>query len=109
MMRFILAVSLLLITVGTVDAASAETPEELTTLCQKGNAAACSNLGAMYANGTGVKQDSFKAVALYRKACDAQNAAACFNLGLMYDNGTGVRLSVEDALKFLGTVIKGTP
>ncbi|MCG3769875.1 MAG: putative beta-lactamase HcpC [Nitrosomonadaceae bacterium] len=89
-MRFLLVALLWLIIFGTVDVASAETPQELTTQCQKGEAAACFNLGYMYGNGTGVTQDDFKAVELYRKACDGQNATGCSNLGTMYAAGTGV-------------------
>ena len=94
-MRFLLAALLWLITFGTVDVASAETPEELTRQCQKGNAGACVTLGLMYA-GTGVTQDAVKAVELFRKACEGQQAGGCGNLGYMYGTGTGV---TQDAVK----------
>ena len=97
-MRFLLVAFLWLIALGTVNVASAETLQELTTLCQKGNASGCFNLGVRYSNGTGVKQDSFKAVELYRKACDGQEALGCSNLGRMYDKGEGV---TQDSFKAL--------
>ena len=54
-MRFMFAALLWLITLSIVDVASAETLQELTTLCQKGDAEACSSLGYRYDNGTGVR------------------------------------------------------
>ncbi|MDT8338473.1 MAG: tetratricopeptide repeat protein [Sulfurimonas sp.] len=59
--------------------------------CDSGSALACNNLGAMYSNGTGVKQDNFKAVELYTKACDGGEVVGCGNLGVMYSNGIGVK------------------
>ena len=91
-----------LIALGTVDVASAQTSEELTTQCQQGNAEACFNLGVAYDNGTGLTQDAVKAVALYQRACDAQHAKGCFNLGVSYRYGEGVRQSDERARKFYG-------
>jgi TPR repeat protein len=40
----------------------------------------------MYANGQGVKQDYFKAVKLYKKACDGGVFLGCNNLGVRYIN-----------------------
>ena len=81
-MRFMFAALLLLITLSSVDVASAQTVEELTEQCQQGNAGGCFYLGVMYVEGTGVRQDAVTAVELFRKACDGQYAAACFNLGV---------------------------
>ena len=99
-MRFLLVALLLLITFGTVHVASAETPKELTQQCQKGKAGACVTLGRMYADGTGVTQDFFKAVELFRQACDGQAAEGCWMLGLMYDQGTGVTQDAVKAVEF---------
>ena len=95
-MRFIFTALLLLITFGSGDVASAETPEELTKQCQKGSAKACDNLGNLYNDGTGVMKDYFKAVEFYRKACEGQQAGGCANLGWMYEKGRGV---TQDAVK----------
>jgi TPR repeat protein len=46
----------------------------------------CSILGYLYGRGKGVKQDDFKALKFYQKACDLNNGTGCFNLGLMYEN-----------------------
>jgi TPR repeat protein len=45
----------------------------------------------MYSNGEGVKQDDFKAVEFYQKACDLNHGKGCSNLGLSYVNGKGVK------------------
>ena len=39
-------------------------------------------MGVMYAKGTGVKKDEFKAVEFYKKACDLDDGFECFNLGV---------------------------
>ena len=49
-----------------------------------------------------MKQDKFKAVALYTKACDGGRASGCSNLGVMYSNGEGVRLDKKRALALYG-------
>jgi len=58
--------------------------------CDRGELAACNELGARYARGDGVTTDNVKAVALYTLACDGENALGCMNLGAMYWEGDGV-------------------
>ncbi|MDD0759736.1 tetratricopeptide repeat protein, partial [Shigella sonnei] len=58
---------------------------------EQGNAAAQFNLGVMYENGQGVRQDYVQAVQWYRKASEQGDAQAQYNLGLMYYDGRGVR------------------
>lgn len=70
--------------------------------CSKGNgdisqSEPCSNLGFMYSNGKGVRQDYHKARELYKKACDMKYGLACNNLGVLYNNGQGVRQSLSTA------------
>lgn len=55
------------------------------------NAIGCHNLGALYNNGQGVRQDFKKASELYQKACDLGAGEGCFNLGIMLVKGQGVR------------------
>ena len=99
-MRFLLVAFLWLITVGTVNVASAETDAEgLSKRCQKGEATACWSLGYRYDEGTGVRQDKFKAAEFYRKACDGQEAVGCANLGTMYEDGTGVTQDYSKAVE----------
>jgi TPR repeat protein len=51
----------------------------------------CSQLGLMYEEGKGVKQDDFKAFKFYQKACDLNFSGGCSNLGLSYKEGKGVK------------------
>ncbi|WP_258864556.1 tetratricopeptide repeat protein [Helicobacter sp. MIT 01-3238] len=60
----------------------------------------CYNLGNMYYNGEGVRQDYHKAVELYKKACDMKYADACNNLGVLYGNGQGVRQNSSTAKQY---------
>ncbi len=57
----------------------------------------CSDLGAMYEDGEGVKKDYKKAVELYNKACDGGVADGCNNLGYMYTHDKGVKRDMTRA------------
>ena len=65
---------------------------------EQGDAGAQFNLGIIYDNGKGVKQDFGEAVAWYRKAAEQGHAGAQFNLGFMYDNGRGVEENHSEAV-----------
>ena len=69
-------------------------------LAEQGNAYAQFNLGNMYANGRGVKQDDVEAVKWYRKVAEQGNVYAQFNLGLMYEQGRGVKQDDVEAVKW---------
>ncbi|EMU3502697.1 sel1 repeat family protein [Neisseria gonorrhoeae] len=69
---------------------------------EQGNAAAQFNLGVMYENGQGVRQDYVQAVQWYRKASEQGDAQAQYNLGLMYYDGRGVRQDLALAQQRLG-------
>ena len=58
------------------------------------------NLGLMYANGEGVKQDYFKAVEWFQKAADQGLAKAQYNLGDMYFYGQGVKQDYIKAVEW---------
>ena len=60
----------------------------------------CSNLGLSYEKGKGVKQDDFKALKFFQKACDLNLGVSCSQLGLMYEKGKGVKQDNFKALKF---------
>lgn len=64
--------------------------KEFRPLAAKGNAAAQSILGFMYANGQGVPQDYNKAEKWYLKAAAQGDADAQTFLGIMYGKGQGV-------------------
>ena len=57
----------------------------------QGDAAAQFNLGNMYKDGRGVRQDDAEAVRWYRQAAAQGYADAQANLGVMYYKGYGVR------------------
>ncbi len=66
----------------------------------KGDMEAEHNLGLMYANGYGVKQDNKEALKWYQKAADQGYDKAENIFGLMYMRGDGVRQDYKEALKW---------
>ena len=48
------------------------------------------NLGAMYFNGQGVRQNYGEAVKWFSRAAEQGNAPAQYNLAVMYSKGEGV-------------------
>ena len=69
---------------------------------EQGFAAAQYNLGVMYDNGQGVRQDDAQAVQWYRKAAEQGHAKAQYNLGVAYINGQGVRQDDAQAVQWFG-------
>ena len=70
--------------------------------CDSGEAGDCNNLGVLYENGQGVRQNYQKAAQLYQKGCDGGNALGCSNLGFLYENGQGVRQNFSTAKQYYG-------
>ena len=66
-------------------------------LAEQGNANTQFNLGNMYYEGKGVKQDYAEAVKWYRKAAEQGNANAQFYLGVNYYKGQGVKRNLSEA------------
>ena len=66
----------------------------------QGHAEAQYNLGVMYYEGQGVRQDYHKAVEWFCKAANQGFAQAQNNLGVMYDEGQGVRQKYSNRHKF---------
>ena len=69
-------------------------------LAEQGNASVQFNLGVMYEDGLGVKQDDFEAVKWYRQAAEQGYEKAQFNLGNMYHYGRGVKQDDAEAVKW---------
>ena len=67
---------------------------------EQGVAEAQFNLGLMYYNGQGVRQDYAEAVRWYRQAAEQGNAEAQNNLGTMYAIGQGVRQDYAEAVRW---------
>ena len=54
----------------------------------------------MFEEGKGVKQDDFKALKFYQKACGLNDGSGCSNLGVMHEKGKGVKQDNFKAVKF---------
>ena len=80
---------------------------ETLQLAERGNAQAQFNLGMMYENGQGVRQDYAEALRWYRKAAEQGYAKAQYNLGLMYANGHGVHQDFHLSKEWFGKACDG--
>lgn len=67
---------------------------------EAGDAKAQFDIGSMYENGSGVKQDYAEAARWYRKAAQRGDARAQYNLGIMSQNGWGVPKDDAEAAKW---------
>jgi len=65
-----------------------------------GDANAMDNLGHMYADGRGVKQDPVEAVKWYQKAAYAGDADAALNMGVACLYGNGTTKDINEACKW---------
>ena len=65
------------------------------------------NLGVMYHNGYGVRQDYKKSKEWFEKSATQGFAEAQFNLGVMYGNGYGVRQDKKVAKEYYGKACDG--
>ena len=73
---------------------------EWTPLAEQGYADAQNNLGSMYDEGYGVRENDKIAVKWYTLAADQDHANAQYNLGFMYDYGRGVLENDNTAVKW---------
>lgn len=71
-------------------------------LAEQGNVNAQFNLGLMYDDGRGVKQDDVEAVKWYRKAAEQGHANAQVILGFSYISGKGVQVNKSLAKEWFG-------
>ena len=62
----------------------------------------CYNLGVMYVEERGVRQDYHKAAELYKKACDMKFGLGCNNLGSLYAKEKGVKQNLSIAKQYYG-------
>lgn len=70
--------------------------------CNNGDAGSCLNLGNLYYDGDGVKQDYKKAREFWNKACEMGEADSCSILGYLYEIGQGVKQDYKKAMEFYG-------
>ena len=73
---------------------------EWVPLAQNGHPNAQNNLGVMYREGEGVRQNYDEAVKLFRLSANQGDAEAQNNLGWLYDNGWGVTQNYNEANKW---------
>ena len=73
---------------------------EWTPLAEQGSADAQHNLGVMYNNGDGVRENHKKAVKWYTLAAKQGNESAQSSLGFMHENGRGVKENHKTAVKW---------
>ena len=69
---------------------------------EQGYADAQYNLGVMYAQGQGVRQDYTQAMQWYRQSAEQGAAHVQLTLGLMYATGQGVRQNLVIAKEWFG-------
>ena len=67
---------------------------------ERGDPAAQTNLGYLYAAGKGVAEDNAEAERWYRKAAEQGNVDGQYNLGVTYDNGIGVAEDNAEAVRW---------
>ena len=81
--------------------------ESFQRACAGGCADGCSNLGALYEKGVGVRADLSEALALYQGACDGGAALGCSNLGALYAHGKGVARDTSEAQRLFQQACEG--
>jgi hypothetical protein len=67
---------------------------------EAGDVKAQFNIGSIYENGSGVRQDYAEAAKWYRKAAERGDARAQYNLGIFHQNGWGVPQDFTEAVKW---------
>ncbi len=72
----------------------------------KGDPEAELELGSLYANGTGVTRDQFRAIRWHRKAAEQGSARAQYQMGLDYVNGVGVKPDLFQAVQWFQKAAK---
>lgn len=81
------------------------TPQKLLAhlemLLEKGNYAACFDLGQLYYLGdNGVKKDIYRAMSYFRKAADNGITMAAYQLGRIYETGDGENIPADQVQSF---------
>ena len=81
--------------------------EEIKIAADQGDAQAQYDMGRMYEEGQGVKQDSTKAMQCYLKAAEQGHAKAQYELGLMYSKLPPNKKNEEEAIKWIQLAMEG--
>src|SRR3970282_1368751 len=83
--------------------ASSSLPADIKAIrkqAEAGDAKAQFNIGSMYENGSGVRQDYAEAAKWYRKAAERGDGEGQYNLGILNQNGWGVPQDDKEAVKW---------
>ena len=81
--------------------------EEIKLAADQGDAQAQYDLGCMYEEGRGVKQDSAKAMQCHLKAAEQGHAKAQYELGLTYSKLPPNKKNEEEAIKWIQLAMEG--
>ncbi len=98
--KFRLTVAAVALAIGFVNAAPTMPLDECRRMAAEGDAEAQWQLGQRYEKGEGVKQDSMRAIAQYKKAADQGHKAACAKLASCYETGKLVGKNPAQAAKY---------
>lgn len=79
----------------------AESVAKLKKSCDLNNGQECANLGMLYADGEGVKQNYTKARKYFKKACDLNNGMGCSYHGIIYLRALGVKMNTSLGTKYV--------
>ena len=74
--------------------------DETMAAAKQGSVIAQYNLGIMYENGKGVKENDAEAAKWFRKAAEQGDEHAQYNLGFMYSQGRGLPENDAEAVKW---------
>src|SRR5262245_56216754 len=93
-MRHLLGI-LVVVAIGWTQIAAAQeiTADQINALregCNKGDLAACRDLGTLFAVGNGVGREPLRALTLFRTACEGGDGKGCYGQGLLTQAGQGI-------------------
>lgn len=98
--KFRLTVATVVLAIGFISAAPTMPLDECRRMAAEGDAEAQWQLGQRYEKGDGVRQDSMRAIAQYKKAADQGHKAACAKLASCYETGKLVGKNQAQAAKY---------
>jgi len=102
-----LAISLLPCSVYSADADLQPDLQRYTKLAEAGDAGYQHDVGAIFARGSGVKQNYTKALTWFRLAAAQGDLRAKYDLGVMYTHGYGVVMDSDTATDWFLKVVEG--
>ncbi len=74
--------------------------------CDNNYSPGCINLGVIYSNGYGVKQDKAMAAKLYTKACELDATKGCYLLGNFYLKGDAIGQNLKKSDRTISKIMR---